>query len=116
MQKVLTLRITGLTLAGLVLAAASFSATAQFIASSPGADLEPVGVAEKLVSLTQASNHILWVSTTGTVSNITVRGWPVDDGEVELGGGMTITRPDGGKAGVIDFDEKPMTVAFDLEN
>lgn len=52
---------------------------------------------------------------TGTVSYITVKGWPVNDGEIELGGGLTITQPDGGEAGVIDFDERPMTVVFAID-
>jgi hypothetical protein len=95
--------------------AASASLTARFTAEQPGLDLQPIGTAEQLISLVQGQHSILWVSTTGTVSDITVRGWPVDDGEVELGGGLTITRPDGGEAGVIEFDEKPMTVAFDIE-
>lgn len=114
MQRVPSLRIAAPLVAGLLLMAASGSVTAQFAADRPGLDLKPVGTAEQLVSLVQGQNNILWVSTTGTVSDITVRGWPVDDGEVELGGGLIITQPDGGEAGVIEFDEKPMTVVFEI--
>lgn len=95
--------------------AASLSATAQFAASQQGGDLSPIGNASDLIDLSQGRNHILWKSMTGTVSYITVKGWPVNDGEIELGGGLTITQPDGGEAGVIDFDERPMTVVFAID-
>ena len=96
--------------------AASLPATARFAADRPGGNLEPIGNAGSLVSLVQGGNSILWVSTTGPVSRITVVGWPVGDGEVELGGGLTITRPDGGEAGVLNFVEKPATVAFEISS
>lgn len=116
MQRVVAqFRVVGLLVAGFVLMAASLSATARFAADFPGGDLAPIGNAGSLVSLIQGGNSILWVSTTGPVSQITVLGWPVDDGEVELGGGLTITRPDGGEAGVINFEEKPATVDFEIQ-
>lgn len=96
--------------------AASLTTTAMFVADQPGADLEPVGAADQLISLIQGQEHILWTSTAGTVSHITVMGWPVHDGDVELGGALSITRPDGGDGGVIAVGEKPMSVAFEFAN
>ncbi len=115
MQRVVpNLRLIGLLVAGFFLMAASFSTTARFAADHPGENLEPIGTAGNLISLVQGGHSILWVSSTGPVSQITVVGWPVDDGEVELGGGLTITRPDGGDGGVLNFAEKPATVAFEI--
>jgi uncharacterized protein YcsI (UPF0317 family) len=95
-----------------VLAAAGFATTAQYVARAPGENLQPQGNAELVVSILQGRQHILWTSLTGSVASVTVRGWPVRDGEVELGGALAITRPDSGEAGIIDFGEKPMSVIF----
>jgi hypothetical protein len=115
MQRAHTFRAISLLLAGLLLAAASLATSAQFAASQPGQDLSPVGTADQLISLLQGQQSILWTSTAGAVSHITVTGWPVNDGDVELGGAMSITRPDGGDAGALDIGEKPMSVTFEFE-
>lgn len=114
MHRAHTYRIASVIFAGVLTIAASVTATAQFVAGHPGGDLEPVGTAAQYVSLIQGQEHILWTSTSGTVTSITVRGWPVSDGEVELGGAMSITRPDRGDAGVIDFGERPMSASFEI--
>jgi hypothetical protein len=114
MQNSHLLRLTGLFLAAVMTVAASTGATAQFIASQPGADLEPIGNAESIVSLLQANQKIMWKSLAGPVTSVTVRGWPVSEGEVELGGGLTISRPEDGRAGVIDFGDNPMSATFEL--
>lgn len=113
MQKVVHPRLAGLVMAGLLALAVSAGTTATFVAERPGGDLQSVGAAEKLISLVQGQEHILWKSLAGPVSYITVRGWPVSDGEVELGGAMSITRPDGGEAGILEFEDKPMSASFE---
>lgn len=97
-----------------VLAAAGFAVTAEYEARAPGEDLRPRGNSEEIVSLLQGRQHILWTSLAGTVTLVAVRGWPVKDGEVELGGAVAITRPDSGEAGIIDFGDKPMSVIFEV--
>ena len=48
------------------------------------------------------------------MSSLVVKGWPVEIGDTELGGGLVIGRPEDGSVGVIDFGEKPMSVRFEL--
>jgi hypothetical protein len=63
----------------------------------------------------QGNEHTLWVSLAGPVTQVTVWGWPVSEGEVELGGGMSITRLDGGTtSGIIDTGDKPRAASFEL--
>lgn len=97
-----------------VIAAAGYAATAEYSARAPGESLRPRGNADQIVSILQGQHHILWTSLTGTVASVAVRGWPVRDGEVELGGALAITQPDSGEAGIIDFGEKPMSVIFEV--
>jgi hypothetical protein len=114
MHRVFLLRTAAVLLAAALLTAASVSTTALFVALAPGSDLEPSGAANQLISLIQGQEHILWTSTAGTVNYVTVTGWPVNDGEVELGGALSITRPDGGEGGVLDVGEGPMSVEFEF--
>lgn len=114
MQRVINLRLFGLGLAALLTIGATFSVTATFSASEPGSGLEPVGGAAELVSLLQGQEHIVWTALTGSVTSYTVVGWPVSDGDVELGGAMVMERPADGSTGVIDFGERPMTLSFEL--
>lgn len=93
--------------------ALAVATTARFGAAEPGADLDPIGDAGRVIHLIQGQESILWVSLVGPVTQVTAWGWPTSDGEVELGGGMTITRPDGGESGTIDIGEKPMAVTFE---
>jgi len=102
--------------AAFVVAAASFAVTAEYTARAPGERLQPRAGAADVVSILQGQQHILWTSLTGTVTSVAVRGWPVGNGEVELGGAVAITRPDSGEAGIIDFGEQPMSVIFAVEN
>lgn len=114
MHKVTSLRLSALIAAALLTLAAGFATTARYVADSPGADLRPVDGAERVVQILQGQQHILWTSLTGSVTSITVRGWPVTSGDVELGGALSITQPDRGDAGVIDAGEKPMSVEFEV--
>jgi hypothetical protein len=114
MHRVFPLRAAVVLVAGALLIAASLSTSALFVSTEPGADLEPSGAADQLISLIQGQEHILWTSTAGTVNYVTVTGWPVNDGEVELGGALSITQPDGGEGGVLDVGEKPMSVEFEF--
>lgn len=114
MPKVASLRLTTLIGVAILSLATGFATTARYIADSPGADLRPVDGAERVVQILQGQQHILWTSLTGSVTSITVRGWPITDGDVELGGALTIIQLDRGDAGVIDAGEKPMSVGFDV--
>ncbi|REK10718.1 MAG: hypothetical protein DWQ40_12620 [Actinobacteria bacterium] len=113
MQRVHTLRTPVAVLATVLALAVASTMSVRFAASEPGADLSPLGDAAKVIHLMQAQETVLWVSLTGPVTQVTTWGWPVSDGEVELGGGMAITRPDGGESGTIDIGEKPMAVSFE---
>ena len=115
MERSLGYRLVGLGLAGILLTAAAFSTTAFFSAPAPGSDLNPVGGAEKVISLIQGQETVLWTALTGTVSSYQILGWPTSDGTHNLGGGLVIERPESGSAGVIDFGEKPMSIEFSLE-
>lgn len=112
MQRVVPVRNVAALIAVFALAAAGFATTARYVARAPGENLQPAGNAEQVVSILQGRHHILWTSLTGSVASVAVRGWPVRDGEVELGGALAITRPDSGEAGIIDFGDKPMSVIF----
>lgn len=114
MQRVTSIRTIALGLAALLTVATGFAASATFQAASPGADLEPVGDAAGIIELIQGQQHLLWSSLTGTVTSHTTIGWPSTDGDVELGGALTIERPADGSAGVIEIAEKPRTVSFEL--
>lgn len=114
MQRALGIRLVGFGLAGLLLMGAAGATTAQFLASSPGSDLEPVGGASSLVDLVQSNESVLWSSLSGTIDSYTVLGWPTSQGEIELGGAMVLERPADGSAGVIDIGEKPMSISFSV--
>lgn len=99
-----------------LLMAAAVSGTAVFHAPTPGDDLAPVGSAAEMVGLLQGERSILWTAAVGSVSSYTVWGWPSEQGDAELGGGMVVRRPEDGMAGVISFTEKPMTLEFIVEH
>lgn len=102
-----------LVIATMLALVATTTVSARFVADDPGADLSPIGDAANVIRLIQGQESLLWVSLTGPVTQVTSWGWPVSDGEVELGGGMSITRPDGGESGKIEIGEKPMAVTFE---
>jgi hypothetical protein len=102
-----------MTALALAVAAAVSLSTVTFTAEAPGGGLEPVGDAAELIRIIQGQDHVFWMSLSGPVTQVAAWGWPVSDGEVELGGGMSITRPDGGQNGTIDLGGQPMTVTFD---
>jgi hypothetical protein len=117
MQRVERVRIPVLVVAALLVLAAASLTTARFAADHPGGDLNPIESAAEAISLVQGNEHVLWVSLTGPVTQVTVWGWPVSDGEVELGGGMSLTRLDGGTtSGIIDTADKPKAVSFELSD
>ncbi len=115
MERSLGYRLVGLGLAGILLTAAAFSTTALFKAPLPGSDLNPVGGAEKVISLIQGQETVLWTALTGTVGSYQVLGWPTSDGTHDLGGALVLERPESGSAGVIDFVEKPMSIEFNVD-
>lgn len=114
MQSVIKSRVIGLGVAAALTIAATFSATATFESSAPGLGLEPVGGAERLISLIQGQQHLAWSALAGSVTSLRVAGWPSSSGDVELGGGVMIERPSDGEAGIIAFGEKPMSLEFQL--
>jgi hypothetical protein len=114
MQRV-AIRAGSLWLAALLLTAASYAGVARFEAPHPGADLQPVEGAERVIQLLQGQQSLLWSTLEGTVTLYTVLGWPSAHDDAELGGALMIHRPSDGKAGVIDFGEKPQTVLFELD-
>lgn len=112
MRSVITDLLPGPGLAMAMVLTASISVTAGFHAPAPGEDLVPLAGAEELVDLSQDEGWIRWSAMTGGVSAHTVRGWPSQVGDVELGGGMVIERPLDGRTGEIQFGEKPMSIEF----
>ncbi len=114
MPNTITARLVGIGLAGLLTVAAGLSTTALFEASSPGSNLEAVNGAEMIIDLVQGQKTLLWSALSGTVTGYTVIGWPTSAGEHDLGGALTLVKPDNGSAGVIDFGEKPMSASFYL--
>ncbi|HUF95961.1 MAG TPA: hypothetical protein VMO52_07750 [Acidimicrobiia bacterium] len=117
MQRVERIRTPILMAVALLALAAASMTTARFVADHPGADLNPIADAGELISLIQGQEHLFWSSQSGPVTQITVWGWPVSDGEVELGGGISITRLDGGtNSGIINTGDKPRAVSFEVED
>ena len=114
MQNVITFRLVGIGLAGLLIGAAAFSHTALFQAPSPGSDLRAVSGAELVIDLVQGQETLLWSSLSGNVTGYTVLGWPWRVDGHDLGGALMIDRPENGSAGVIVFGEKPMSASFDV--
>jgi hypothetical protein len=115
MQRVDRLRNPILIAVALLALAVASMTTARFVAEHPGADLNPIGDAGELISLIQGQEHLFWSSLSGPVTQVTVWGWPVSDGEVELGGGLSITRLDGETdSGIIDTGGKPRAVSFEV--
>jgi hypothetical protein len=105
---------TMLALAAFAIIAATTTGTAVFEADAPGRDLSPVGGAEALVNLLQSNGALLWTSLAGPVTEITVTGWPVVNGDVELGGALVMERPEDPMAGTINLGEPPMTATFEV--
>ena len=93
---------------------AAGGAAAVFTAGGPGDDLVPQDGTEMLVSLTQSGESILWSSLAGNVSLVQTVGWPTSDGTNELGGALTIEKPDDPLVGTINIGEKPRSVEFSL--
>lgn len=114
MQGVFTRRLAGLGLAAVLTATALGGSVAVFVAGGPGENLRPIDGAELLVELTQSQESVLWVSLAGQVSTVRAVGWPVQDGDTELGGGLVIERPANPTAGVVDIGEAPMSLEFSL--
>jgi len=113
MPAVLGARNLILSIAGILLAAASFTHSAVFQSDRPGADLAPVGNAAGMIEILQGNGTILWRSLAGPVHAIRVEGWPVDIDESQLGGALVIQRTTDAAAGVIDFGERPRALRFD---
>ncbi len=101
-------------IAGLILLAAGATATATFEAPGPNQDLRPIGGAAQVIDLLQSNGAILWTSMAGPVTRIEVQGWPVHDGDVDLGGALVIERPEEPYAGALNFGEPPMTATFEV--
>lgn len=114
MLSVPRVRIHTLALLTLLLAAASFGGTALFQAPERGAGLAPIDGASEMVEILQGSESILWTSLSGPVTIVRVEGWATTSGENELGGALVIERPADGRAGVIEFGEKPRSLSFEL--
>lgn len=103
-----------LALATLAMLAATTAGTAVFKSGAPGQDLTPVGGAGALVDLLQSNGALLWTSLAGPVTEIRVQGWPVVNGDVELGGALVMERPEDPSAGTINLGEQPMTATFEV--
>lgn len=116
MQGVFTRRLAGLGLAAALVATALGGSVVVFVAGGPGEHLRPIDGAELLVELTQSQESVLWVSLAGQVSAVRAAGWPVEDGDTELGGVLVIEKPANPTTGVVDIDEKPMFLEFTLED
>ncbi len=107
-------RLVGLGLAAAILIAAAGTSFASFEAASTGSDLKPLNGAETVIDLIQGRETILWSSLTGTVTNIRTVGWPSSDATHELGGALMLEHPEDGTVGIVDFGEKPMSMAFEV--
>ncbi len=117
MPRVERVRIPLLIVAALLVLAAASLTTVRFAADRPGGDLNPIENAAEIISLVQGNEQISWVSLAGPVTQVTVWGWPVSDGEVELGGGMSVTRLDGGTtSGILHTGDQPRAAEFELNN
>ena len=103
-----------LGLAAVVMIAAAISSSAVFESTSPGRNLDPVGGADEAINLLQSNGALLWTSLSGPVTQVRVEGWPVSDGDVELGGALVIERPEDPYAGAMNLGEPPMTASFEV--
>lgn len=108
------IRLVGLGLAAAVLITAAGTSFANFQAVSKGSDLKPSNGAEAVIDLIQGHQTVLWSSLAGSVTTIRTVGWPSGDSTHELGGALTLERPDTGLVGIVDFGEKPMSMTFEL--
>ena len=115
MQGVITQRLAGLGLAAVMALTAAGGAVAVYAAGGPGENLRPTGDASLLIDLTQVEESILWTSLAGNVGVVETVGWPSSDGIHDLGGALSITRPDNATAGTINIGEKPVSVTFSLD-
>lgn len=108
----LTRVVVGLALAAIITASAS---TVTWSAPAPGADLQPVGDAAERVMITQDGADVVWVSEDGPVATVMTLGWEVQDGNVELGGAMTLETVYR-TTGEIGIGEPPKSVSFTFES
>lgn len=115
MHLVLKPRNLTLSLAALVLAAASVTTTALFAADRPGANLSPVGGADQMIEILQGNQSIVWSALSGSVASYRVDGWPETIDGNEIGGAVVIEHPADPSAGVIDFGEKPRSISFEID-
>lgn len=116
MRRVITNRLAGLGLAGIMtLTAAGGAAIAVFSAGGPGENLIDAGSAGSLIEITQVNNSVLWTSLAGNVSLVRTVGWQSSDGAHDLGGALTLETPSNPTAGTINIGEKPMSVSFSLD-
>lgn len=116
MQRVITHRLAGLGLAGLIALATAGGAVATFTAGGPGENMRPTNEADHLISLVQSQDSVLWTSLAGNVSVVKALGWPSSDGAHDLGGALMMETPSNPTAGTMNLAEKPMSVEFELEN
>ncbi len=116
MLLVLKPRNLTLSLAALVLAAASFATTAVFVADRPGSNLAPVGGAGQMIEILQGNQTILWSSLSGSVASYRVEGWPETIDGNDLGGSLVIERTGDTEAGVIDSGERPRSLSFEIND
>ncbi|MDX1467902.1 MAG: hypothetical protein R3258_01030 [Acidimicrobiia bacterium] len=116
MQRVLGIHSIRLTLAAILLIAASGAGIAHFSSPAPGEDLAPVGGAETLIDLVQGSEAILWKAIEGKVSTHSMLGWPSSDGIHDIGGSLVVERPANPSAGLIQTVEKPQTLIFNFQD
>lgn len=113
MQRVNRFQVSFLVAGAILLLAAATAGAATFVADEPGSALVPIDDAGDVIKLIQGQQELLWVSLTGPVTQVAVWGWPVSDGEVELGGGMSVTRLDGGAAsGIVETPDPPSAISF----
>lgn len=106
-------RLAGLGLAATLTLAAG-GAAAVYAAGGPGENLSARDGAAALVDLTQVGNAILWTSLAGNVSLVETTGWATSDGIHDLGGALTIEKPEDPLSGTINTGEKPASVGFTL--
>ncbi|HJS71487.1 MAG TPA: hypothetical protein VJ858_02085 [Acidimicrobiia bacterium] len=115
MRRVITLRLAGLGMAGILTLTAG-GAVAVFSAGGPGESVTPMDGADLLVGLVQSQESILWTSLAGPVSTVKTLGWPSSDGTHDLGGALVLETPANPSAGAVNIGEKPLSVAFSFEN
>jgi len=116
MRRVITNRLAGLGLAGLMTLAATGGAVAVYSAGGPGEDMTATDGADLLVSLVQSQESVLWTSTAGPVSWVETLAWPSSDGVHDLGGALVVETPPNPTAGTVNIGEKPMSIGFSFQD